>query len=76
MKKILATVLCLTVTTPCFAAGFENHAPYGRDYDRQPRIERHIDNHTAEHRTSKTTKTLAAVAGIAGIAAIISAIAD
>ncbi len=82
MKKIFATILCLAVTTPCFAAG--HHSPYGRGYDngyhgqRPPRMEKRCNNnyYYVERRSSKTTKTLATVAGVAGIAAIISAIVD
>lgn len=82
MKKIFATILCLAVTTPCFAAG--HHSPYDRRYDngfhgqRPPRLEKRCNNnyYYVERRSSKTTKTLATVAGVAGISAIISAIVD
>lgn len=81
MKKIFATILCLAVTTPCFAAG--HHSPYCRGYgngyhgQRPPCMEKRCNNYYyVERRSSKTTKTLATVAGVAGIAAIISAIVD
>lgn len=83
MKKILATVLCLAVTTPCFAAGFDPYSPHGRGFDngfhgqRPPKMEKRCDRyHYVERKSSRTTKTLATVAGVAGIAAIISAIVD
>ena len=82
MKKIIATALCLTLATPCFAAsryhdkypnrGFHNHKH--QCYDRCA----YNDHHNRHHytRTSERTRTIGAVAGIAGIAMIISAIVD
>ena len=82
MKKIFATILCLAIITPCFAASHNSHCcrGYGNGYhgQRPPRMEKRYNNnyYYVERRSSKTTKTLATVAGVAGIAAIISAIVD
>lgn len=82
MKKIIATALCLTLATPCFAAsryhdkypncGFHNHKH--QCYDRCAYNDHHKRHHYT--RTSERTRTIGAVAGIAGIAMIISAIVD
>lgn len=83
MKKIIATVLCLTITSPCLAAGrYYNYypqpnpgAPYYR-YDSRYDCHKDFHNEKKFSRTSKTTKTLGVVAGIAGVAMLISAITD
>jgi hypothetical protein len=79
MKKLFATVLCLTLTTPCFAAGrFENHPQnppqnmHGYRYE-QPN---YYEGQPHGRHASVTTKTFATIAGIAGVAAIISAVVD
>ncbi len=79
MKKIIATALCLTLATPCFAAGrFHDKYPNrGFHNPEPPRYERCDYNDIHKHpRTSQRTRTIGAVAGIAGIAMIISAIVD
>jgi len=84
MKKIIATALCLTLATPCFAAEryynyyptpHHNNAPY---YHYDSRYNHHNGFHNRKkcHRTSHRTKTIGAIAGVAGIALLISAIAD
>lgn len=83
MKKIIATILCLTITTPCFAYGrYHHHYPnrhyYHSHYECRSNHCRYIHrcNHRCAHIHRSRTKTLAAVAGIAGIATVISAIVD
>jgi hypothetical protein len=78
MKKLFATVLCLTLTTPCFAAGrFDNH-PQPHQNMQGYRYEQPDHYEIQPHRkhASATTKTFATIAGVAGVAAIISAIVD
>ena len=82
MKKLIALILCLMVTTPCFAAGRYHQMPPRRIHHHQPlpphyerRVEYYHDVHY--HRGPSTvTKTFGVIAGVAGVAAIISAIAD
>lgn len=84
MKKIIATALCLTLASPCFAAGrFHNQYPEpAMDRGMVPHYEQRYDYHNDIHRqkihcrTSNRTKSLAAIAGVAGVAMLISAIAD
>jgi hypothetical protein len=81
MKKIIATGLCLTLTTPCFAAGrFDNHPqnPPQNMPQKECRFNQPDYYGGQPHRrhASATTKTLATVAGVAGVAALISAIVD
>jgi hypothetical protein len=72
MKKIIATFLCLAISSPCFALGRGEHfAP--SQAQMQPPVVSYAQPH---HRTSQRTKTLGVVAGLAGIAMIFSAIAD
>ena len=79
MKKFIATALCLTIASPCLAAGrFDPHYPAPRN-NIPPRIE-----HRYEHRNfapvdrpcSQRTKMLAVVAGVGIAAALISAVID
>lgn len=80
MKKIMATMLCLTIATPCFAFGRHHKhypTPLRRPHYTYVVYDNHNDIHVHKpHRTSQRTKTLAAVTGIAGVAAIISAMID
>lgn len=83
MKKIIATALCLTIASPCFAMGrFDCQYPdHGFDNGRGPHYEARYDHHNdlhmrKHHRTSDRTKVLGAAAGIAGVALVISAIMD
>ncbi len=80
MKKIMATMLCLTIATPSFAFCKHQRPMYHRTdnphytyvvYNNTPHI-----RHYKHQRISQRTKTLATVAGIAGAAAVISAIID
>lgn len=85
VKKVIATALCLAMTTPCFAAGrFDVYHP-NKDPHRMnpPRYEQRYDYRNDMHkpprpecRSFQRTKTLAAVAGIAGVAMLISSIVD
>ena len=80
MKKIIATALCLTMATPCFAAGRHHNSRYyvGRQ-NRPPHIEYGYEYRNyppAVRPCSQRTRTLAVVAGVGVAAAIISAIAD
>ncbi len=81
MKKIIATALCLTITTPCFAAGrYYEYYPQQPAHNMQPRYENRYEPHQKppkyHHHNSSRTKTLAVVAGVGVAAAIISAIID
>ncbi len=85
VKKFIAAFLCLTMASPCFAAGrYNKHYPYQthRHNDVHYHIEQRYDYHNDIHRhrkvcrTSQRTKTLAAVAGVAGLAMFISAVVD
>jgi len=86
MKKILATLLCLTMAAPCFAApNYRFDAPAPRhDYNmppveyRQPHVQRYVHHYEPVgcRPVSQRTKTLAAVAGVGIAAAVISAIVD
>ena len=82
MKKIIATALCVTLATPCFATGrYQNYYPQP-NYNNRPyyqyEMEPHHKNYHKKHHscTSKRTRTIGTIAGIAGIALLISAIAD
>lgn len=83
MKKIIAAALCLTMASPCFAAGrYHNYYPQPHNrttyYHYENRYDYHNDCHRHKYynRTSQRTRTLAAVTGIAGVAMLISAIVD
>ena len=79
MKKIIASVLCLTLAAPCLAAG-RYHNYYPNKHYKRPHYEYRYEHHTNVHRCkygcTSRTKILAAVAGIAGIATVISAIVE
>lgn len=81
MKKIIVTVLCLVLASPCFAAGrYQNYYPqqnYNKHYHQYESYYHHKNYHKKHHNcTSKRTRTIGAIAGIAGVALLISAIAD
>lgn len=79
-NKIIATFLCLLISSPCFAAtrgpGPQHHPPM------QPplRIERNCCHNEYPHgyysNVSQRTKNLAVLTGITGLAAIVSSIMD
>jgi hypothetical protein len=79
MKKLIATTLCLSLATPCFAMGrFDNHSP-----NPMPQMQKNyryeqpfVEQQPPRRHASATTKTLATIAGVTGVAAIISAIVD
>ena len=83
MKKILATVLCLTITTPCFAfdrrhAGphpipMNPPAPHMQMHHPQPRPVIHHHHH---HRMSNGAKVAGAIVGVTGLAILVAALAD
>lgn len=79
MKKFIATALCLTIASPCFAVGrYDSHYPMPRN-NMPPRYEYRYDQHhnpPAVKPCSQRTKALAVVAGVGVAAAIISAIID
>lgn len=79
MKKFIATALCLTIASPCFAAGrYDKYYPTPQ-YNMPPHYEYRYEPHhkaPAVKHCSQRTKTLAAVAGVGVAAAIISAIID
>jgi hypothetical protein len=74
MKKIIAILMCLAITSPCFAVGRE-HAPQPQPQPSVSYVQYDAPHHNM-HRTSQRTKTLGVVAGIAGVAMLISAITD
>lgn len=80
MKKIIALALCLTLTTPCFAAGRFKHQPprpkHHTTYYVKCNCHNNIHRHDCCYRTSNRTRNLAVLTGISGVATVISAIFD
>lgn len=80
MKKIIATALCLTIASPCLAAGRYDYRYPAQRYNMQPkpqyRVEHYHHYQPQYKRCSQRTKTLAAVAGVGIAATIISAFVD
>lgn len=82
MKKIIATLLCLTITTPCFAID-RRHAgprPIPMIVHSAPHSQMHRPPHRPPvyryHRVSTGAKVAGAVVGVAGLALLVAAIAD
>ncbi len=81
MKKIIAAALCLTIASPCLAAGRYDYRYPHHGYNMPPRPHYRVEHYHYRYQQpykpcSQRTKTLAAVAGVGIAAAIISAIVD
>lgn len=84
MKKVIATLLCLSFTTPCFAFDRRHAGPHPAPI--APPHTVHMQMHTPvphppvhrrhHHRISDGAKVAGVVAGVAGIAILVAALAD
>ena len=81
MKKIIATLLCLGITTPCFAFDKRHAGPHPAPITPPPaHMQMHHPQpqpiHSHHHRVSTGVKVAGVVAGITGLAVLIAALAD